>query len=402
MKYKVNVRETGYLILYTVYIIALLGDLTILSANGMCAMIFSGMRYVCYALAVVKIIGDEYNPRQFMVALGVLLCVAATVLFSGNKVLGLYFLIILAAKDINVQKIIKITCYAQGICLAVSIMLSQLGVIRDHIFDPNTRARHGLGFAWATTAPILFFFFVLSYTYLRKEKIRIIELIVLELLNVWLFVMTNTRMSFYLASLLLAAVFALRFWSQNRTCVVIAKKVLISIPLLGCTVAFFIHAGYDSSNSNWNALNSLLSGRLALGYDGIQKYGITLFGQPIQWVGYGYGYEVVGTYNYVDCSYLQILLENGIVSLAIIIFAYMYIMYMAVEMADFYLQLVILFIIIFSITEPRLMNLSFNPFPILAAAFFSGNHACRCFQAANKTIPKIEWGAVHVTLKKRR
>lgn len=402
MKYKVNIRETAYLMLYTVYIIALLGDLTILSVNGTCAMLFAGMRYVCYALAVIKIIGDEYNPRQFIIALCFLLCVAATVLFSGNRVLGFYFLIILAAKDISVQKIIKITCYAQGICLMMSIMLSQIGVIRDYIFDPNTRARHGLGFAWATTAPILFFFFVLSYIYLRKEKISMTELIVLELLNVWLFLMTNTRMSFYLTSLLLVAVFALRFWGQNRESMAVINKLLVSVPLLGCVVAFFIHAGYDSSDPNWNALNSLLSGRLALGYDGIQKYGLTLFGQPIQWVGYGYGYEMVETYNYVDCSYLQILLENGLVSLAIIILAYMYIMYMAVKMKDFYLQLVILFIIIFSITEPRLMNLSFNPFPIMAAAFFSGNHACRCFQAVNETIPKIKWGAVHVTLKKRR
>ena len=79
--------------------------------------------------------------------------------------------------------------------------------------------------------------------------------------------------------------------------------------------------------------------------------------------------ENSGVYNYVDCSYLQILLEYGIVFLLICVLMYSYILYKAYQENNIYLCCCIIIILVFSITEPRLLNLMYNPFPLLAVSY---------------------------------
>lgn len=75
--------------------------------------------------------------------------------------------------------------------------------------------------------------------------------------------------------------------------------------------------------------------------------------------------EAVG-YNYVDCSYLQLLLEYGVLFLIAVIGIYTVAIYRAVKVQDYYLVWILLIVLLFGITEPRLMNFAFNPFPLMA------------------------------------
>lgn len=401
MRYKTTTQECIYLIAIALYLCAVLGAMTMLIENSICALCFTGMRYLAYLLALIKVLRDGFYTKQFFPIFIVFACVACTVLFSEEKTFGFYFLLILAAKDMNMYKIIKLGCCIQGAYIALCVLLSQIGIITDVIFDPNVRARHGLGFTWTTTPPILFFFFIMSYIYLRREKMHTVEYLILELLNCWFFVMTDARMSFYLSSVALLFFAVMRYYWKNHDGSRFLNWLLIFSPIIMCGIALILHAGYNSANETWNALNSLLSGRLELGSKGIQEYGITLFGQPIQWIGFGFG-AAAGTYNYVDCSYMQILLQNGVVILGVVLLIYIYIMYMAVRVKDFFLQTIILVILVFSITEPRLMNLGYNIFPLLAAGFFSSANVEKLFRKGSGFWPHIRWSSLHVSVKKRR
>ena len=52
--------------------------------------------------------------------------------------------------------------------------------------------------------------------------------------------------------------------------------------------------------------------------------------------------------------------------LIIVLLIYSVVLYKAVRQKDYYLISIVTVILIFSVTEPRLMNLAFNPFPLLA------------------------------------
>ena len=214
MHYRITTQESIFFLIYIIYLSAVLGDLTIFSENDMCSLVFKGMRYLCYIFAIIKVLRDAYCRKCIFEVIVLVLCVACTVLSSENRAYGFYFLMILAAKDINAHKILKLTCYVQALCLALCIGLSQIGVIQDFLFDSNARQRHGLGFLWTTTAPILFFFFMMSYIYLRKEKMHTLEFIILEVINYWLYTMTDARMSFYLSSLMLLFLYLSKFYGK--------------------------------------------------------------------------------------------------------------------------------------------------------------------------------------------
>ena len=67
---------------------------------------------------------------------------------------------------------------------------------------------------------------------------------------------------------------------------------------------------YDKNEFVSKTVNDLLTGRLSLSYEGIQNYGIHLFGQAIEWVGGTVYYDTetdFSSYNYVDSSYIQLL-----------------------------------------------------------------------------------------------
>ena len=103
------------------------------------------------------------------------------------------------------------------------------------------------------------------------------------------------------------------------------------------------------------------------------EYGLSLFGKNIEWVGFGVGADPTKVYNYVDCSYVQILLSYGIIILLIVIFAYFLIIKQAYVKKDYMFILIILSILILNITEPRLINIIYNPF-IISASFFLKNN----------------------------
>ncbi len=371
MIYRISKKEFLFLISVTVYLSALLLELTVLEINDAVLTALQYIRYVCYLLAVIKIIVDWYNAKSVWRILIVAILVGITILNLRGNTYAFYLLMIIAAKDVDFRKIIRQACFVQGIGLIVVVAASEVGFIENYLYiQNNSRIRYGLGFIYTTTAPILFFFFMMCYIYLRKEKMRIYEFAVLEAINYWFYFMTDTRFSFYLSSIMLVYVFFMRYFWQNRKDIIRKNRWLILTPSACCVGALLLHICYNPENANWTALNTFFNGRLRLGWNAFHTYGVTIFGQNIQWIG-GSKLAAAGDYNYVDCSYMQLLLECGIIFLILVIAAYTYMMFVGIRIKDFYLQTILLFIVIFSITEPRLMNLAFNPFPLLAASVWS-------------------------------
>ena len=170
MQYRTTKRESFFLTIYTVYMIVLLLSQTAFEEMGAASAIFKYVRYLCYFLAALIILQDSYREKQIwgVAILGVL--TVGTVVCSGNSTFILYLIMILAAKEVNVRTIVKLTCIIQGAMLLSIVAMSQIGIIPDYIFDASTRQRHGLGFLWTTTGAILYFYFMVLYIYLREER----------------------------------------------------------------------------------------------------------------------------------------------------------------------------------------------------------------------------------------
>ena len=254
--------------------------------------------------------------------------------------------------------------------------MSKLGILQDFLFGEGTeRIRHGLGFSWTTTGPILFFYFMLGYIYLKKEKFGFKQACILGLFNILFFHFTDSRMAFLLSS---AFLLFFTFISKNNVKKKIEHKYLfMAIPVVLCTLSIVIESVYNPESQVLNSLNHLLSNRLALGKNAVNKYGFSLLGQKIEWIGFNINNPDMSTdYNYVDSSYLQLTLEYGFFFIFIVIGIYLYGIYRAIKSEDRYLLYIYIIILLFALTEPRLMNFAFNPFPLLIFTYASEDKTC--------------------------
>ncbi len=337
--------------------------------------LLSLLRYLCYAAALVKILFSDMKERRIWL-IGALLGVATMVaLQSDNKKVLFFTLMIVASEGIAKERLLKAACIAQGITVGCVIFASLMGLTSNYLFDITTRTRHSLGFNWATIAPIMYFFWMLEYICLRQKRLLLIEIVLMEAVNYWFFDQTNSRMCFYLASLMLLCTAVLKGADYVRRVYRIRYewkgRWLIGLPFLCCIVSVALHVFYNPYNHLLKKINSILTKRLFYGKSAVDQYGIPLLGQPIKWIGNA----DTGVYNYVDCSYMQILLEFGLVVLLLVVTAYTYLMLRSVKAKNLYFQMAIAFIVIFSITEPRLFQLAFNPFLILTFSIWTNRQS---------------------------
>lgn len=318
--------------------------------------------YILFTYVIIKLKVRKMSTVAFVFSLALLIIGAY---YSTDKSIVYLLLMIFAAESSNSRRVIRFIMYIQLISLIVIVGSSIVGFLPDKIFDPQTRARHCLGFDWTTTPAMLLTFISLEYYYLRDKSIKLIELIVVIIANYLIYVYTDARMCFLIICLASLIIFLYRF-SFNFNKKIMNRLAIISVtfPTIICIISLCIHAFYSSSNGLLGKLNSLLSGRLALGRTALDTYEISFFGQFIKWVG-NTQQSTVLEYNYVDCSYLQILLSYGIVLLLFVICVYSYILYAATRKKHIYEIIIVTCVLVLSVTEPRLWNLIFNPFPFL-------------------------------------
>ena len=336
--------------------------------NALLGIITNSIQAFGYLLCLVKIVlsRKEYSINEI-----VFFCVLFAVFFiSGFNIQHKFFfltaILLISTVGADAVSISKISLCIQSVILFVVVFLSQIGLFEDKIFNPETRSRHILGFNWITVAPILFFFICLLYIYIRSEKFKWYEAIVLELINYYFYHMTNTRMTFLLCSVVIIFFTVQSLWKGFFGYLKKLNWVYFIIPIVLVIVSIVAAYFYNPDNSIFLKANSILSGRLQLGHDALHYYKFPLFGQVIIWNGFGLLNDgIVDNYNYVDCSYLQIGMWYGAFVLILLIAIYMYGIYKSIKANNYWAVFVFLFVLVHSMTEPHLINVAVNAIVLL-------------------------------------
>lgn len=321
------------------------------------------MRYIAYLLCIIKICMESYKRNRFYKMAGTAVLCIITVITSHYNMIFIGLLFILAAEKIKTEKLIKFVASIQSVWLFSVVLSAIFNFTENYSRYTGGRTRYFLGFGWTTTAPILFLFIVWEFIYLKKDSFKRYHYIVILLIGFFFYQQTKTRMAFFM---LITSTTFFMVWSlrKRRHRAFNCPKWGMAAPWICAIVSFIMIYFYGKGNAIMHKLDRVLSNRLDMGYNGIKNFGIHLFGQQIKWVGFSI-FETQGTYNFVDCSYLNILFNFGLIFLSVTLFAYTLILYGAYKRKDAYLTWIILFILLFSITEPRLLNLMYNPFIFL-------------------------------------
>lgn len=372
LRFKQN--ELFFFVGYVIYLTGVHLNITLFDAIPFFHFVNTATRYLIASLffVVAIITGKPITRNCLTVFLLIFAFLLFNYFFSSDKATVMLLLIILAGRNIDFKKIMKVTLFVL-IILNIFIFISSLiGIIDDRIYIQGVRIRHSFGFIYSNMPNKAFLTITMLLVYLRDRKISIAEIIVLLGINYWLFVLTTTRAAFLITAIVL--IFALFFkyvkigkFFSGMFSLFTPYSVVIAI------FGIFLCSYYYGEFIVLDKLNDILTQRLQLGHEALGTYNLSLLGQSIpDFIGPEQIYVNPNLeYNYVDSAYLQMLLKNGILFISIICIEFALLGYKIIRQRDYYLAFMIIIIAVNAITEPQFLHINFNPFILYFITFLS-------------------------------
>ncbi len=338
------------------------------------------VRYVCYAFFAIKIFVDwkKGNSVTWSILI-VLLCFIGTFLCTDDKSLCFLLLVLLASRKLEIPKLVKINLYVYMVMFFLIVSLSLMKIIPNWQFFRGSIVRHGLGFSYSTVPIGFYLIIILMYFYVKQASYTYTELLMLEFINILIYGYTNGRVGFYLSNLVVTLMI-IKKSNILQKCKVVNKlfyskllqksmKIMCFIlPSLFLLTSYVLSINYDPNNEVYAKLNQVLSERLEYSNKALKMYKLTIFGEEHDWKGY-VGNGIIGdelitkkNYNYVDTSYLRIMLDNGILIIIIAMISYTWILVKCWKQQNLTLLSIFVIILIFGLIEPSLMQLTKNVF----------------------------------------
>lgn len=366
LKIKVNdITTICYGICVFVFVI---GQSYLPASFAVLSMLCKGLRFVAVAVPALLFLKNSKFSIRNLVMWGLIALLIIGNIFFNQADSDLIYIVIfmLYCSKSKPEDVIKTFCISAFVGIVLVIAAWFIGAIPSEVKD----GRACLGFYFATFGPNLFLHTVLAYIASRKNRIKLSRWILIEIVNVWFYKMTDTLAVFVIINIgiVLYYVFNIEKVKQVLFEGKVFKYILALFPFANAAITILAQYFYIEHYNEpmYVAANVALSNRLYFGKIAIETYGISLFGQPITWLTGTDGTKVSGMdYFYVDSSYLQVLVRYGIIMLIVLCAAMMVVQCYSILTRNTYMCLGCSLFLIHCITDPQLLSFRYNPFIIV-------------------------------------
>lgn len=327
----------------------------------------------CVLLLILKeFLGARFTSRDGILALVLMVITGYFYMYFGltQTLLPIF---IYSARNMEVNKILRISYIISVFMLVFIILSSYLGIIQNYIYYSALRERQYLGFRYALYPSSILCNIIFLKVYLEKENISWLSLICLLAANYVLFQYTDSRLTFILGVALI--VFSTIMKKSQKFREILLNRTFIWSFLVLALLSIYATINYDYLSDWQSDLNEALGGRLSLGNSTLKFYGYGLFGKTLSLSGNGLdenGMLNTSTYDYVDNLYVLLLLRAGIIFLFIFLVAMTIIMKKIYIQKDSYLYIIFILLAFHGIIDDLIMLPQYNSFWFVVAALFMG------------------------------
>lgn len=329
-------------------------------------------------IALSTLVMGKWQAAEVLAVPALFVC-ALVMSRSGAQWLLDLVLLVYCARHMNFRIVAKETLWLSLVVLFLTILACKIGIIRNYrtvTYGANgaVRAREYLGFLYALIPAQIMFNITCLVVYLKGKSFNLIDALFLSLVNFYIYVKTDSRLSFFLTICLVLAVVLINFVQIRRFFLLLFERVAPAVFVCCFGISWIITANYPKLGSIGNRLNSLLGGRLWLGFSAISKYGTSLLGQKVSFIGNGLTAEghlnKSGVYNYVDCLYVRLPVLYGWVFTALFVAGMTLVIIAALKNKDIYLCLVLVVIALHCVVDDLSIRPQYCAFLILMGISF--------------------------------
>lgn len=381
---------------YFLYVIATSLQSTMFTQYVVLDKLFILMRYISFGIAGIKTVLDLYYEWQaeknktervfemisfrrllgyavFMLLLGIVS------LRTGDRTLLFVGVLLIASQKIVFDEIVRKSFWLQCGLMAVVVISSSFNIIPDLLFKRvDIPIRHALGYTYPSVMVTNCLFIFLLYIWMKNSFLTNQEFAAAEIFNLLVYKLTDSRTGFLAFGLV-----ALILWAAGKPMVFQRVQKLSGgwkkrIHKVGAHVYDYLSVYLSAALFVLCAamplritqiINNLLTDRIRLAASAFRNYGIHLFGNEIDWIGFGGSTDtdsLLDSYNFVDSSYGYILVNFGIlifcITILLVVASSKYVRKTESKIRMFVFGIVILYCFI----EPRLLEIHVNHFLFLA------------------------------------
>ena len=268
-------------------------------------------------------------------------------------------LLVFSARDIEFKKLLGTFSFATFLVLFVTILASKMGIISNMLMSADSGYRYSLGFNYVSFA-----------SQRRGKKVTYIELLALLFATFYMYQQTSTSSPLYLSLLILTyALFSLKvfkfdFIDSNVITANLAKYGFI------IALAITLYFCFYSTGDLFHLVDQFTHNRLRLSVQGFRNFGVSLLGRPISFTTLDIFGNFSSNYNFIDSSFVQLLVIDGLAVSAFMLFALTRVMnYFVTNRKDIILACLGV-MIIHGMFDPQMLVLRYSPLILLISRLF--------------------------------
>ena len=282
-------------------------------------------------------------------------------------------LLVFSARDIDFRKLLATFSLATFSVLCLTIFASQQGIIANMFMNADNGYRFSLGFNYVSFASQRLFFALCSYLMFRGKKISYIELLALFSATIYMYQQTSTSSPFYLSTLILAyALFSIKIFKKGF---IIEDFWISRVTNYGFILALVVilYFCFYSSGNLFHLVDQYTHNRLRLSVEGFQNFGVHLFGQRISFSTLDIFGNFTSNYNFIDSSFVQLLVIDGLIVSTFMLFALTKVMGYFVSIRKDIVLACLGIMIIHGMFDPQMLVLRYSPLILFISRLFMMN-----------------------------
>lgn len=334
------------------------------------AFIFMGA-IALYTIA--KFIWHNTYTRKEMIWSGIILfAFIMPAILTDYSFLWCVGFLIVAAKDIDFNKILKVYLVLGITIMVAAFGASQMGWIENLQYtvlrDEEMIIRNSFGSIYPTDFAAHVFYLAIAGICLSENRITWGKIINFVVLGVFVLDKCGARTSAICLFLMAVMLVAVKYLKDRIKTNVIYYVMNLSTMLLAGLFLSLVHV-FNEANSKFVELNSYLSNRLSVSKKAIDLYDYKLFGQNIVEVGFGRNSEYpTQEYFFLDSSYIRIVLLYGVVLFIVALLIFWLAGKHAIASKSIVIIVAITVIAIHSFMEHHILEIAYNPILCFAYA----------------------------------
>lgn len=312
----------------------------------------------------------RFHWKQLLIVL-VFFIVMSIVSKNRDGILNINVLfLVFSARDIDFRKLLGTFSVATFLVLCLTIYASQKGIITNMFMSADGGYRYSLGFNYVSFASQRMFFALCSYLMFRGKKISYMELLALFLATIYMHQQTSTSSPFYLSILILTyALFSIKIFKKEFIIGNFWSKELTHYGFI-VALAIILYFCFYSSGNLFHFVDKFTHNRLRLSVEGFQNFGVHLLGQRISFSMLDIFGNFASNYNYIDSSFVQLLVIDGLIVSSFMLFALTKVMRYFVTIRKDIVLACLGIMIIHGMFDPQMLVLRYSPLILFISRLF--------------------------------